>query len=494
MLDLATERVRLFFAGGVALLLMLNCAGVHGVGAHWWASPGLLVGAVALFVVGNGLLLPARFVSLANIFLLLLCLFHLGYYVPVRLGIMRGLPHMPPVHGDGAASVMVVFCGAILALELGYLLAASLRARVRRNAGNPEEPLYAERGRICGATEWRKTVLHCGWIISGLCCAALLVFVIQTGGPSATAALSYSDLFAYFTVADSRFALTCMWYAPIGLLLWRVGLNGCAFVPGTCVWWAAAVALLTPFLRIGARGPAFLFILGLIYTRHRYERRFRPVQMVAAAALLMVAAPVIASYRNVQPGARARALSEARVGVGAFLSEIGSTYRPYYGIVEMMQSGQQEYLRGRSYLAAAGTLVPNLGAVDKALPDEYYRTNTWFNYRLSPVDDANGVGIGCSMIAEQYANFGYFGVLGAFLLAGGAIVWLETQAVVLQSVWARAVLAVVFVPLCWYIRDDIFGTLRMCVWPVAALMVVRVLRLPLSRNSGVQTTRRDACD
>jgi oligosaccharide repeat unit polymerase len=275
-----------------------------------------------------------------------------------------------------------------------------------------------------------------------------------------------------------------MWYAPIGLLLWRVGLTGCA-VSAVRFWWLAAAALLGPFLAIGARGPAFLFVIGFIYVRHRYERRFRPVQIVSVVVLLLVAAPVIVSYRNLRPAERAGGVSQARIGVTAFLSEIGSTYRPYYGIVAMMQSGQQEYLHGRSYLTALGTLLPNLGAVDKVRPEGYYRTNTWFNYRLSPVDDANGVGIGCSMIAEHYANFGYVGVLGAFAVIGGAIVWLETQAVTRRSVLARALLAVLFVPLCWYIRDDIFGTLRMCVWPVAALMTVRVLRLPLAREASV---------
>jgi hypothetical protein len=66
----------------VALLLVANCACYYGSGAEYWASPVLLISLVAGFVLLNTFLLPARFLSLANIFLLLLALLHLGYYIP----------------------------------------------------------------------------------------------------------------------------------------------------------------------------------------------------------------------------------------------------------------------------------------------------------------------------------------------------------------------------------------------------------------------------
>jgi hypothetical protein len=87
------------------------------------------------------------------------------------------------------------------------------------------------------------------------------------------------------------------------------------------------------------------------------------------------------------------------------------------------------------------------------------------------------------MIAEQYANFGYFGVIGVFVLLGAVIVALESSAILCGSSLARAVLAVLIIPLCWYIRDDVYGCIRMFVWPVAMLVLVRIFRLPLLHSS-----------
>lgn len=463
---------RIVVAAVAACPLALNCAGFYGDGAEWWSSPWALVLLSLACITANVLLLPAGRLSLANIFLTLLLLFHMGYYLPVRLGLARQLAYMPPVSGYAANRSALVFCAALLSLELGYLFAAMHFARAAVPSATESD------------TEWVLAARYAGWIITALSFVSLLIFLVQTGGLAAALRFSYTSLFAFLHSSDPRFAFTAMWFAPLGLLLWRVGLTS-AEEPGKSerwLWRLAAVLLLCPFLLIGARGPCFLFILGCVYLRSTFERRCRLIQIVGVVVGLALAASLIASFRNLDSGERLRGVERWQVDLFAPLLEMGSTYRPYYGILEMVDSEQQELLYGESYWIAAKSVIPNVGSVERMAPSGYYRTSAWFNYRLSPRDDAAGVGIGCSMIAEQYANFGYFGVVGVFAATGALIVVLESSALVYGSSLARALLAVLVIPLCWYIRDDVYGCVRMLVWPVVLLFLCRALRLPLSRS------------
>jgi hypothetical protein len=424
-------------------------------------------------VTANVLLLPAGAFSFANIFLCLLFLLHMGYFLMVRLGVANGLSYMPPVYGEGAGRSALVFCAALLSLELGYMFAAMKYCGTN------------VRNEIESQTEWALAARYAGQIITALSFVSLTVFLVQAGGITEALHFSYLRLFTFFHMSDPRFAFTAMWFAPLGLLLWRAGLiNVVGSLTSECwLWRLAAALLLPPFLFIGARGPYFLFVIGCIYLRSTFERPYRLVQIAAIALGLALAASLIASFRNLDLRDRLQGVERWRIDLSAPLLEIGSTYRPYYGILDMLDSGQQEYLSGQSYWIAIKSLTPNIGSADSLQPSGYYRTSAWFNYRLSPRDDAAGVGIGCSMIAEQYANFGYFGVIGVFVLLGAVIVALESSAILCGSSLARAVLAVLIIPLCWYIRDDVYGCIRMFVWPVAMLVLVRIFRLPLLHSS-----------
>jgi hypothetical protein len=463
---------RIVVAGVAGCLLALNCAGFYANGADWWSSPGVLILLWLACTTANALLLPAGRLSLANIFLTLLFLFHMGYYLPIRLGLAHQLAYLPPVFGYAAGRGALVFCAALLSLELGYLFVA-MQFR-RAYVPSAIEP----------CTEWTHAARYAGWIITTLSFVSLLVFLTQTGGLAAALRFSYTSLFAFFHSSDPRFAFTAMWFGPLGLLLWRVGLTGTE-EPGKSerwLWRLAAVLLLCPFLLIGARGPCFLFFTGCVYLRSTFERPWRLIQLAGVVLGLALAASLIASFRNLDSQERLRGVERWRVELLTPLLEIGSTYRPYYGILEMVDSGQQDLLHGESYWTAAKSLIPNVGSVERLAPSGYYRTSTWFNYRLSPRDDAAGVGIGCSIVAEQYANFGYFGVVGVFAATGVLIVVLESRAVVYGSSLARALLAILVIPLCWYIRDDVYGCVRMLVWPIVMLLVCRAVRLPFPRT------------
>lgn len=79
-------------------------------------------------------------------------------------------------------------------------------------------------------------------------------------------------------------------------------------------------------------------------------------------------------------------------------------------------------------------------------------------------------GLGSTGIGEPYANFGFFGVVLLFLIFGFTFTVLEIYSVAGRSILSAAVLAAIFIPVNWYVRDDIYGLARPVVWCLVVIV------------------------
>ena len=126
---------------------------------------------------------------------------------------------------------------------------------------------------------------------------------------------------------------------------------------------------------------------------------------------------------------------------------------------------------GESYLKAAEKLLPNLGLhKDDSRANGYYRSNAWITAAIEPISAPQTLGDGSTGIGEPFGNFGYFGVVGFFTLLGFGLASLEIYSLTIRSMIGSAVLASIFIPVNWYVRDDIYGLARPIVWPLVTIV------------------------
>jgi len=193
----------------------------------------------------------------------------------------------------------------------------------------------------------------------------------------------------------------------------------------------------------------------------------------------LFAIPIIASYRNLPTGERAAALRHADFNPLSGILEMGGTYRTLYAFSEVFGSGERP-LMGTSYIKAGQHLLPNLGMrKDSSQTAGYYRSNVWITDLIDPLLASQHGGLGSTGIGEPYANFGFFGVVLFFLALGLALTVLEIYSLGKKSIVSTAILAAVFIPVNWYVRDDIYGVARPVVW---CLIVIGFSYFALSRK------------
>lgn len=453
-------------------LLTWNASSYYLGIASVWGNCAVLVGMVGCLIWANARLLPAGAYCWANVFLLVTAVFHLGYYVPVKLGVVQALPFMPPVDTEISNVAMTVLAAALISFEAGTLI-GSASAKVEGRLAYEKPPMIGT-----------KAVVHTGLIVSVLSALSLFIFIFQLGGMSALLRLSYRDFYDFLSTGDPRFAMTGMWFMPVGLLLTYVGMcSANSSRKQIAVWKIAAGFVFLSQIALGARGGAFLLFLGYLYFRNQLGRKLKASSITVAVIFIALLAPVVAVYRHARAGVQIDAATAAQVTPLAFAIEMGGIYRPFYGFVQLFWKDSVPLLHGGSYTSAARHLLPNLGtAANNNNTAAYYRSNAWITEMIDPISASQNIGLGSSGIAEPYANFGYLGVFLFFCLLGGATGYLEATAVSRRSPIAFAAIAVVFVPLDWYVRDDIFGTIRGLVWPALLLLAIWALYIGFKKR------------
>jgi hypothetical protein len=308
-------------------------------------------------------------------------------------------------------------------------------------------------------------------IISGICIVCLMVFVMQIGGPAALLHFTYLDFFNMFTIGgteNSRYALTFLEYYPDGALLVYFGLAALKaprYQFG--IWGVCTAVAVTSTLLFGSRGTTILLLLGWAYLRHQMVARLNLKALGAMAAGLVIVIPWVGSHRNEHDFDKT-ATSDVQLDVLAPFVEMGLTYRCLYATVEILADGEP-YLHGRSYYEAVRRIVPLSGNND---PEGFLGTAVWLTRIADPADLVRNGSFGASGIGEPYANFGFPAVVIFFVLMGWGFSALETMFLRKDDMMAGAVVALIVVPMGFFVRGDITSPLRSIVWPSVLLLLL----------------------
>jgi hypothetical protein len=294
---------------------------------------------------------------------------------------------------------------------------------------------------------------------------------MQIGGPLALLHFTYLDLFRTFTIGgteNSRYWMTFIGFYPLGLLLIYFGLAALkASKKYFRIWAICSICVVFATLFIGSRGTTTLFVIGWAYLRHQMVARLNLKILGALLAGLIVIIPWIALHRDKHDYGET-AVSEVKFDPLAPLVEMGLTYRCLYAMIEVRADGAPS-LNGLSYVEAIERLMPLSGIND---PDAFTGTGLWLNRLADPVALANNGAMGSSGIGEPFVNFDYFGVVVFFVLLGWGFSAIECTFLNEGSIMAGAMLTLIIAPMGFYVRGDISGALRVCVWTWLLLFTV----------------------
>lgn len=217
--------------------------------------------------------------------------------------------------------------------------------------------------------------------------------------------------------------------------------------------------LFLPIFLVGDRGffivtaAAFLVVLkmkGVSFSRLTY---------LIIGSLVFLLIPIL---RNVRGGVESFA--------SGFLDpfyEMGLQLRVVLFVIDAVEKGLWGGEYGGTYLAALGRALPNIGPIRELFGGAIESSPS---YIITELYNSGGSGLGMSVVAEAYVNFGRFGALFVPFILGAALVLGERFGRVneyLLVVYGAAMGATFFL-----VRGDFFGVSRPLMW---ALMLALTL-------------------
>jgi len=174
---------------------------------------------------------------------------------------------------------------------------------------------------------------------------------------------------------------------------------------------AGAMTMLLVFINLlfGTRSMPFIYALTLLVSIDRFVRRIPFLALVAIAVIASAASFVIDHTRG--SGLGLQILDFQRTGLSIDLFNIfwnaGNSVKTILRTMEF--AGQSGLWWGRSFFDALLSLVPTPVWTTLGLSWNFVRPSMWL------VDNSNdlpvGVGLGYSLVAESYVNFGIIGFL-----------------------------------------------------------------------------------
>jgi hypothetical protein len=433
----------------------------------FWASPYIIILLIAITVYFNSKILFGHLLSWINIFLIILSIFHLGYYIPAKVGLIAELNYMPSLDDPYVPLSLTLFVMAFLFFEIGALLTFGLKNKRGRLNINPALPKYSD----------FRAIFFLGILVTIVSLVLLIYYIIQIGGINIAFAINYTEYVLFVSSSDPRFASISIAYFPIGLLLmciyvFRVDAPHKKFITTLIV--SLCVLFISWLLWLGIRGAAFISLISFLYFYNALKKPINIRKVTIYFILALFSIPLIRDMRNLGISERNIAFKSISLSPLEGLSELGGIFRPYLGLISYYDAGNLPKLGVKPYLIALTRVIPNIGSYSTEIKNlDYYRTNIWITELLAPGSTSLNIGLGSSGIGEPFACFGPTGIIILFFILGSVIVSLELRLV--YSAYSCALTAFLFFPINWYIRDDIFGTLRTIIWGLAAVAITYII-------------------
>ena len=184
---------------------------------------------------------------------------------------------------------------------------------------------------------------------------------------------------------------------------------------------AYIVALLTvciPTFFLGSRTNAVIVcgILFLLYSRFHQIKRRQILMFAIIGYMVMSSLVIVRNFRQLRNVATIHEIttltSESESNpVSSMLSEMGWSMFPLIKTVEYKSMPQEHFLYGESFLWSFSTVIPNF-FWDVHPGRKHADMSAWITEKTGL-----NFGVGFSLVAEAYANFGVLGGLFMFVLS-----------------------------------------------------------------------------
>lgn len=231
---------------------------------------------------------------------------------------------------------------------------------------------------------------------------------------------------------------------------------------GCC--WGLALLYAAGRMAIGSRTSAMLVCAPMVILHHTVVKRIRSVYLVIGCVAVVAAMPLIALTRDTTMEGRLDVL-EKSVTDNLFVSAIaemgGSAITTAY-VVELVPK-VRGYDWGASYMYGLLAVVPNL-FWDRHPTAEHGALAIWLIWTVDPGTARIGGGLGFSVIAEAYANFGILGppivLAGLGWLLAAVAAWARSE----QSPFPAAIEAVLLGTILVLVRGESASVFRPVMW------------------------------
>lgn len=218
---------------------------------------------------------------------------------------------------------------------------------------------------------------------------------------------------------------------------------------------------------LGFRGSAIVVLTTSLWLWHTAIAPLPKKVLISLAVAAFLMLPVIGLLRALPAGERAsfsvwqRAYTQIDNPVAATIREMGGSMAASAYTISLVPT-RREFEYGATYGFAISTLVPNL--FWKVHPGALNSPSKWLVETVSPATAHAGGGLGFSLIAEGYLNFGFWGTAIPMLLLGWGIGRLSQRSELGNSPLTLCFIALVTIPLLIYARAEAGNAVRGVLW------------------------------
>lgn len=385
------------------------------------------------------------FFSLPVGYLLLLGIFHLGMIIPLLMGFQ--VDFASPWLFSTSVSKSLSLCGtafafySIATLSYRYRTGGTIRLMTHHHLSDKNFNISVQ-------------FLFLGGLILG----ALGVCFLGVGMWRLNLfQVTYVESYMLRMDNDPRLFVTGYLFVLMGMVI-----SGSAASRGQIKWIVMiSVLIFAPLFLYGFRGQIIVYFMALLSIWYRKDQRLaRKIGYVALLAVVLLA-PAVKALRDSREITFAYAIKN--INLLDFVTEAGGSLGPLVEIVNQIDYYNSPYWHGASYWTGLTRIIPNVNPdwarVDSVNTDA---PSAWITERVDPYIFSRGGGMGSSGIAEPFLNFGPFGVVLFFGLAGYLL--MKYEHVSKTNPYQQAVLMCAYASLLWTCRNDFSEFFRPTAW------------------------------